>query len=783
MSWGRSSRRSFHDSRWPDACRLRDEGLKGFAMETMDAEFLQKLLAMFKIEAREHLNVMATELGKLEKGNAWSQADIVETIYRETHTLKGAARSVNLADIVSLCQSMETVFLALKERRIASSVQAVDLLLQAVDLCYELVDGEKSTAAARSAVEKLIRQLDGAAMGKEIEESGRPSAVEQAGGPAKQTDAPGKNPVAYHPEPQPLEAISIPVGPETVRVSRTSLISLLLQAEEMLSFKLAGSQRLAELRDLKKEFDSWKNGRQKDGIRRSGGGAPSAEPLRLDPFLPSFGSRLTALVRETEKDYRLSTALIDRLFDDMKKTLMFPFSSMLGLFPRLVRDLARTAGKQVELTVEGGEIEIGGLILEEMKAPLIHLVRNCIDHGIEAPEERKKKNKPASGNIKIGISSRDGKVEIEIRDDGRGIDVAKIRTSAVTNMGICREEMDRLGAQEALQLVFQSGMTTSPLLTDISGRGLGLAIVKEKVEKLNGTVRVETRLDAGTTFHLVVPLTLARFRGTLVRVSEQVVVLPSTHVERVARVNKEAIQTVENRETLILEGQPVSFARLDDVLELKAAGKRRQSDDAQVQVVVVGLAETNMALGVDEVVCEQEILVKPLGKQLARVRNIMGATVLGNGKVVPVLNMSDLFRTALRTVPSPTGAPVEEPGESSSVLVVEDSITARMLLKNILESAGYSVQTAVDGVDAMAALKVRDFDVVVSDVEMPRMNGFELTASIRSEKKFSRLPVVLVTALESREDRERGIDVGANAYIVKSSFDQSNLLEVIDRLT
>jgi two-component system chemotaxis sensor kinase CheA len=551
----------------------------------------------------------------------------------------------------------------------------------------------------------------------------------------------------------------------------------------MTSCKLAGGQRLAELRDLKKEFDSWKKAWRKDGIQKGGGDDPAAGQLRGDPFLPSFGNRLTALVRATERDYRLSSTLIDRLFDDMKKTLMFPFSSMLGLFPRLVRDLARTAGKQVELTIEGGEVEIGGLILEEMKDPLIHLVRNCLDHGIEMPAEREKKNKPACGKIKIGISSRDGKVEIEVCDDGRGIDAAKIKTLAVRNGGISREEVDGLGAREALQLVFQSGMTTSPLITDISGRGLGLAIVKEKVKKLNGTVGVETRLDAGTTFRLVVPLTLARFKGTLVRVGEELFVLPSTHVERVARVKEEAIQTVENREMLSIEGQPVSLVRLGDVLGLKAAGRRPQGNDAQVQVVVAASTEIRMAFRVDEVVCEQEVLVKPLGLPLARVRNIMGATVLGSGRVVPVLNMSDLFRTAVRTAPSPAGGPAEEPGKSSSVLVVEDSITARMLLKNILESAGYAVQTAVDGIDALTALKVRDFDVVVSDVEMPRMDGFELTASIRAEKKLSRLPVVLVTALETREDRERGIDVGANAYIVKSSFDQSNLLEVIDRLT
>jgi two-component system chemotaxis sensor kinase CheA len=757
-------------------------------METRDAEFLKRLLAMFKIEAREHLHVISSELTRLEKGDPGDQAEIVETMYREAHTLKGAARSVNLADLVSICQSVESVFLALKRGQISLSPQVGDLLHQTVDFCDRLVDGEKPSVADRAVIERLIRQLDDATAGKETLETERREAIGRGELKNRQTGTaapPAESAVPEFPEPPPQApaVASIPDNSETIRISTATLDSLLLQAEEMISFKLATAQHLAELRDLKKTFDAWKKGRQKEtsvGMPRS---RESGGPISMEPFIPAFGSRLTALVRTVEDDHRTSAALIDTLLGDMKKTLMLPFSSILEVFPRFVRDLARAAGKQVEWITEGGEIEIDRRVLEEMKDPLIHLVRNCLDHGIEKPDERERKNKPAYGKVKVVASSRDGKIEIAVSDDGRGMDGEEIKSSAVRHAVAAQDVVDKLGEQEALLLVFRSGVTTSPIITDISGRGLGLAIVKEKVEKLNGTVTVDTRTDAGTTFRLVVPLTLATFRGTLVRVAGQLFVLPSTNVERVARVNTAAIRTVENRETLLFDGRPISLVRLADVLELHAAGDRRQATDAPLQVALISSAEKHMAFMVDEVICEQEVLVKPLGRQLSRVRNIMGATVLGSGMVVPVLSVPDLLKTAVQKPPSFTIGPAEAPEKSSSVLVVEDSITARALLQNILESAGYSVKTAVDGVEAITALKSREFDIVVSDVEMPRMNGFELTARIRSDRNLSKLPVVLVTALESREDRERGIDVGANAYIVKSSFDQSNLLEVIERLT
>jgi len=282
------------------------------------------------------------------------------------------------------------------------------------------------------------------------------------------------------------------------------------------------------------------------------------------------------------------------------------------------------------------------------------------------------------------------------------------------------------------------------------------------------------------------PLTLARFRGVIVRVQEHLFVVPTGDVERVARVQATEIKTVENRKTIALNGQAIALVGLGETLELPHKSARSGRPET-VPVVVLQVGGQRIAFSVDEVLGEQEVLVKTLGKQLTRVRNLAGATILGNGKVVPILNVADLMRAAVRAseagfeVPSVETPPIEET-EKKSVLIAEDSITSRSLLQNILETAGYQVETAVDGIDAFTKLRSAQFHAVVSDVDMPRMNGFGLTAKIRADKKFAELPVILVTALDSRSDREHGIDAGASAYIVKSSFDQSNLLEVLRRL-
>lgn len=781
-------------------------------MAKRDDDFLRRLLSTFRDEAEDHLRAITSGVLDLEKSpEHGKRQEIVERVFRETHSLKGAARAVNLTEVETLCQSLETAFSALKRDSLALSPAVFDKLHLAIDTVndYVHVAGTERAGELKSRIVRALQGIENTLM----------SSPSISGHEAIQSQL-GHTPLAARPEnPQPPgeDAALRPVeevrgAPEdTVRISAAKLSALLLQAEELLSARLAGTQRAMELREITQSLTAWERQRSKeqpqvralqqwleDRAKTNGKEAALQDGQRLNPSLGrlldflewndgairSLHRRLVTLRGSAEHDQRALAGMVSTLNQDAKKVLMLPFSSLLEGFPKFVRDISRDHGKDAALSIQGGEIEVDRRILEEMKDALIHLVRNCLDHGIENPAERKQKGKPSAGTIVLVVAQRNGdKVEIRISDDGAGIDLAKVQSAAL-KLGIAaREGLEKMNEQGAISLIFQSGVSTSPMITDLSGRGLGLAIVREKVEKLGGSISVETVRGGGTTFRLVLPLTLATFRGVVVRADESFFVFPSTYVDRAVRVRREEIKTVENRETIPLNGDVVSLVRLSDALALPPKGATGEPRK-QVHAVVVHAVHQRIAFQVDEVMEEQEVLVKGLGKQLTRVRNVAGAAVLGGGKVIPVLNVPDLVKSAVRIGVSPVvpAAPGESPDGRKSILIAEDSITARLLLRNILESAGYEVQTAVDGIDAWTALKVGEFDLVVSDVDMPRMNGFDLAARIRAEKNLGELPVVLVTALESREDRERGIDVGANAYIVKSSFDQSNLLEIVRRL-
>ncbi len=767
-------------------------------MDKKDEAFLKKLLATFKIEAGEHVARISSGLLALEKTPNERQTEIIETVFREAHSMKGAARSVNLVHIESLCGSLETLFASLKSKEISLTRDMLDVLHTAVDSLLKLVESaEPGKASSREPVtRRLIAKIEEAAKaGKHLPEGSNDEDEEEdiiAPEPEVHGDA--------------AEGRGSPVGKapsETTRIAKTKLDAILLQAEGLLSVKMSASQRCTEMREIiadvaaskKKWTRLWGDIRAvRKSLERDDGPKGRKNNPKLTNLIEFIGSnedsakslhgKLASLEKSLEQDRRSMGTMIDGLLDEAKKAAMSPFSSLLEIFPKIVRDISYEQGKEAEVVVRGGDIEIDRRILEEMKDPFIHLVRNCIDHGIEKPGERTSKNKPRSGMITISVSHRSGKkVEVMISDDGSGIDIDSIRASAVKAGVLSAAEADKLGDEEITPFIFRSGVTSSPIITDISGRGLGLAIVLEKVEQLGGTVYCESGRGAGATFRIMLPLSLATFRGVLVQAGGRFFVLPTTYLECVTRVNRNEIKTVENRDTILLRGRTIPLVPLNSILGLPGKEERGREKEF-VQAAVLVSSEERIAVSVGEIISEQEVLVKGLGRQLSRVRTIAGSTVLGTGEVVPVLNVPQLMKSAVR-VSAPVRSPAavrEEAAGGKAILVVEDSITARTLLKNILDAAGYDVHTAVDGMDAFTVLKTGEFDLVVSDVDMPRLNGFELTSKIRADKKFAELPVVLVTALETREDREHGIDVGANAYIVKSSFDQSNLLEVIKRL-
>lgn len=751
-------------------------------MSTKDDDFLTTLRATFRLEAEEHLQAMATGVLELEKSPAHdAQRRLVETVFRAAHSLKGAARAVDFTNIESLCQSMEDRFAAWKRQ---------------------------GSTPTRGELESVHRTLDSIGAALAVPGPSREPAPPSVRSPQPARVVPPLVDAELAP-PEAAAAVPATVDKaspqETVRIAVAKLDAQVRQAEEMLTAKLSTGQRAEDVRALATLCNAWRKEwtavepdarafRQTIDRPAPGRASPPPAPglVRLLEFvewnaehLKSLETNVAALGIAVHQDRQAIGKLVDDLLEHSKHLLLLPFATLAAPFPKLVRDLCRDQGKEADLVVRGEDVEMDKRILEEMKAPLIHLLRNSVDHGIEAPDERRLLGKPSRATITLAASRVNGsKVELLVSDDGAGIDVGKVKASAVQHGLLSADAARQLGEAEARRLIFETDVSTSPMITRLSGRGLGLAIVREKAETLGGTVSVESQSRQGTQFSIVLPSTLATFRGILVEAAQRVFVVPTAHVERVARVNAGEIQTVEGRDTVALSGRAVALVRLADVLELPHATSNGDAH-ATTLVLVLGTGDQRIAFAVDAALDEQEVLVKPLPPPLLRVRNIAGATVLGSGQVAPILNVSDLLKSARKSGGAVARAAAgARPADAAarSVLVAEDSITSRMLIKSILESAGYTVKTAVDGMEAFTLLRAERFDLVVSDVEMPRLDGFGLIAKIRADPKLAELPVVLVTALETREDRERGIDVGANAYIIKSSFDQSNLLDAVRRL-
>ncbi len=728
-------------------------------------DFMRELRATFRVEAAEHLQAMADGLEQLAAvPDAQGRAPLVESIYRAAHSLKGAARAADFGDIESLCQSLETLFATWKR----GSSSPTPATLDTARLALDRMNAALSVPAPSSLPPPTSASRPSPAAAKPPA-----SAATQ---PAAQSSAPSTAPLTS-------------TDTETVRISVRTLDQRLLEAEELLAAKISAAQRTADLDELSPLFETWRKEWQRvqpeaRALRRADGSSLADFFEWNQEWQRALEARVASLRRAAGQDQISVAKLVDDLLENSKRMLMLPLSTLAALLRKVVRDLARELGKDTELVLRGEETCVDKRILEEMKDPLVHLLRNCLDHGIEPAAARAASGKPARATIVIGMAQVNGnQVEISVSDDGAGIDVERVRAQAVARGVITASAAHSMDDDAVRSLIFEADLSTSAMITQLSGRGLGLAIVREKAEKLGGKVAVESRRGAGTTIRVTLPLTLTTFRGVLVESARRTFVVPTAQVERVMRFRQSEVQTVEGRETLAHNGRALALTHLADVLELPAPPPAAKDAVAR-PALILGSGAERIAFAVDAVLDEREVLVKRLRKPLQKVRNIAGATVLGSGQVAPILDVTQLIKSARRAPARRTvaiAAPIVD-APPKRVLVAEDSITSRMLLKGILESAGYQVKTAVDGLEAFTLLRSETFDVLVSDVEMPRLNGFDLTARLRADQALAELPVILVTALASREDRERGIDVGANAYLVKGDLDQSNLLEALRRL-
>lgn len=747
----------------------------------MSDPFYEKLQATFRVEAQEHLSVMTRALMAIEKGPSSPDArKLWDEIYRETHSLKGAARAADHPDVEAVCQKVESVVAAMLKEGLETSPSPVDLLLESVDGMNALLfQPEKEVDVA-----SLLQRLDGCLKERTPSPGGPPAGASVGEAPPAGWAHPGRA--------EPRRKQAPPHAAETVRIAAAKLDRLLLEAEEMLAIKLSAARWEAQIGELHAQMSSWvrkirRAQAREVGARQGGlaGGEPGGNGRRWLAEFAALERRVLALHAEAKREARVHGQMVDRLLEDAKEAAMLPLASILDSFPKIARDLAKSQGKQVELVVNGPHVQMDRRLLEQLKDPFLHLLRNAVDHGLETPKERRRRGKPERGRIAVRAQSLGGgKIEVRFEDDGRGLDREKIRAKAREARVVSEEALSAADDDFLDRLIFHPGFSTSDLLTDVSGRGLGLSIVAGAVERLGGLVSVVSRPGEGACFALELPTTLATYRGILVKVGSRRFLLPTAQVEGVARIPAETIRTVQGRETVEMGGRATALVRLADLLGLPAGGDNGGSDP-WLRVLVAGRPPRQVVLQVDEIEGEEEVLAKPIGGRLERVRFLGGATVLGSGEVVPILHVPDLLQAATEPRGEGCGAgpASREDGtpQPPAVLVVEDSVTARTLLKNILEAYGYRVRTAVDGAEAWAMLKSEACDLVVSDVDMPRMNGFELTEKIRADDKLKELPVILVTSLESREDKERGLEVGASAYLVKSRFDQENLLETIRR--
>lgn len=603
---------------------------------------------------------------------------------------------------------------------------------------------------------------------------------------------------------------------ESVRVETRHLDSLMTQAGELTVTKIRINHRLLEIEEIVNLCEEYSRSRLQKSRLRVNNDSPETSffpvnaslfafpqtsdiTLKTDgtqtteKFLEQLGNIVNKLRNSLYEDVQRLEVISDELSDGIRTLRLLPLATIFGLFPRMVRDLAKQQNKEINFLIEGGETKADKRIIEEMKDPLMHMIRNCVDHGIESVEERISRGKSPQGTILLRAKQTTTNVVIEVIDDGRGLDMEKIKQTALKRR-ICREEeLATMTPSQVQSLIFTPGFSTRTFVTEVSGRGVGLDVVRTNVEHLKGNIQVESNFGMGCTIRMLLPTTLATAHVLIVSVDNISYAIPVEYVMMARLITQEDIFPIEGQDTILIDSQPISVTHLADLLEINHQQgwgtlplQQAATNSQHLPCIIIKVGDATLGLIVDALLDEQDVMLKPQGKLLKRVRNVSGATILGTGEVCMVLNPQDLIKSvrkqAVSKVARRTVKSLPITGRKQTILLVEDSIAIRTQEKRILEGAGYEVITAVDGMDALTKLKSRSFDAIVSDIQMPNLDGLSLTAKIRQHKEYSELPIILVTSLASDEDKKRGAEAGANAYITKGTFNQQVLLDTLRRL-
>ncbi len=729
-----------------------------------------KFIIRFVEEAREHIGRLNDGLAALDGGAG--DAERINAIFRAAHTIKGSSRMLKLAPITETAHKLEDVLGALREGSLAYSAELGGVLYRGVDAIAALVEHlaeSGNPAGLPPPDEALCAALAAAARGEAGSGTPQPAPPELAPNadavlPPPAEVAPAATAAPASPAPAPAERLKTP---DTVRVRLSKLDELIKLMGEVVSSHATLRQRLLDIRAIERDAAV-------DGA--------GATPLRA--CLRHFAQTL-------RDDVQAQETLMAELHDKALIMRMLPLAIVFDPAGRIVRDLARSVGKQVECVVRGAEIELDRQLIDKLSDPIVHLLRNAIDHGLEMPEARQAAGKAAQGRITLSAHQDGGWVVIEVADDGGGIPLAGVREKAVRKGFVGAEQAAAMSDQEVVDLIFLPGFSTSAIITDISGRGVGMDVVKQSiVDDLQGSVSVETRPGAGTTFALRLPLSLAMMRVLLVEVAGLSFGFTAQYVTELIRVPHAEMLTVAQRQAVIIRNEFVPVVPLADLL---AIPQRRLSQNPSAAtpptpgrlgmlLVVVRVRNEKLALAVDELQDERDMVIKPLPAHMRRLPTVSGMVVTGRNELVSVLHAPALLELARRA--RSRAAPAEVAGESGAyrVLVVDDSLNTREIEKDVLEAWGYRVTLAEDGLDGLRKARAGEFDAVLTDVEMPNMDGFTLTARLREEEKYRDTPIVIITSREKEEDKRRGIQVGADAYIVKGDFEQSSLVDTLRSL-